>query len=905
MRFRLQIPWRMLAVFAGMGLPGAGLALLSRGLFTGGQIIFHSPVEFPGFWGLAALTAGCVAVTGWRFHHDRRLNSRSAGMSLLLRLGLILAVWLVLLEPAWESSSPPTIRPRIALAFDFSDSMNAVDRQATLLEKMRWAEAIGLFAGEISQHRAARWRPQLQTGQTRGQILGQTRGQTLQWIASDESLTTETARQQSQAREDNLNRLLEQLADSCRLDILLQACRAQWSDQLEHLASQRDLHLFGFADASIPLQPEELFSDRRHFPGLDRSQTHLSRALQSAAQSLDTPPWAAAVLFSDGHDTSHTDSRPLLETFQTLKIPVHTVLTGSREPPRDLSIVSVDAPQTVLRNDRPLIKVTLGTAGLKETSLTVFLQSLDQPESPRLRQTAHISGPSTSVEFLLDELPVGPHRFRIWTDTAPRETRDDNNSADIAISVLEDRVRVLIIAGESSWEFRALQATLASDLQISLDSVLFEPPSLGIAPAAQFPARIEDLPNGPAESGPLTPYDLVIVEGTAPRHLTARHWEWLDRYVRQSAGTLVLTAGHDRLPINGPPLAVGLLPVRNVQPVEVPASRQTGPLDSRGFQIALSETAIRLPMFRLGETPEASRQVWESLPGQTWGLTGELRGGASCWASPRQTEPGKQADSPQANCLIAHQYAGAGQVVWLGLDSTWRWKPRTENRPHDRFWRQLVRWGAAWRSNATTQPAQLILRNPLMTADRPAHILVRFHAELASRLSAKSPSESPCIVITPDDSGAGTASPVHTPSPVRTDAAVRPIQTIPLALPRDHSLWCEVTASGLSPGNYSVSLQWPPGISLDLPAIPLVVRPAVREEQLDRQAHPWLLEQIAAVTGGTFLELNELYRLADLLPGTALPVRRQVPLFDGWIGLLLICSLATAEWMLRKQHGLP
>jgi hypothetical protein len=45
--------------------------------------------------------------------------------------------------------------------------------------------------------------------------------------------------------------------------------------------------------------------------------------------------------------------------------------------------------------------------------------------------------------------------------------------------------------------------------------------------------------------------------------------------------------------------------------------------------------------------------------------------------------------------VIVHQYFGAGQVVWMGIDSTWRWRYRVGDRYHHRFWAQLARWAAS------------------------------------------------------------------------------------------------------------------------------------------------------------------------------------------------------------------
>src|SRR5207244_10244232 len=45
--------------------------------------------------------------------------------------------------------------------------------------------------------------------------------------------------------------------------------------------------------------------------------------------------------------------------------------------------------------------------------------------------------------------------------------------------------------------------------------------------------------------------------------------------------------------------------------------------------------------------------------------------------------------------LFARQHYGFGRVLFVGLDSTWRWRYRTGDAYHHRFWGQVVRWAAS------------------------------------------------------------------------------------------------------------------------------------------------------------------------------------------------------------------
>src|SRR5262249_40293099 len=45
--------------------------------------------------------------------------------------------------------------------------------------------------------------------------------------------------------------------------------------------------------------------------------------------------------------------------------------------------------------------------------------------------------------------------------------------------------------------------------------------------------------------------------------------------------------------------------------------------------------------------------------------------------------------------ILVEQNYGFGRVIFVGIDSTWRWRYRVGDTYHHRFWGQLARWSAA------------------------------------------------------------------------------------------------------------------------------------------------------------------------------------------------------------------
>ncbi len=83
-----------------------------------------------------------------------------------------------------------------------------------------------------------------------------------------------------------------------------------------------------------------------------------------------------------------------------------------------------------------------------------------------------------------------------------------------------------------------------------------------------------------------------------------------------------------------------------------------------------------------------------------------------------------------------------------------------------------------------------------------------------------------------------------------------------------------------------------------------------RDPELDDSTADYSqLREISHSSGGEFLTpeqlLEKLKNWAENgLPGLSLTRREQITLWDNWFSLLLIVSLLTIEWAMRKKRGL-
>ena len=94
--------------------------------------------------------------------------------------------------------------------------------------------------------------------------------------------------------------------------------------------------------------------------------------------------------------------------------------------------------------------------------------------------------------------------------------------------------------------------------------------------------------------------------------------------------------------------------------------------------------------------PAKSASIWRGLPRHFWGVVGQAKPGATTLAYRRGCRVRKKIRRMQKiSALIVKQNYGFGRVLYVGLDSTWRWRYRVGDLYHHTFWGAAIRWAAS------------------------------------------------------------------------------------------------------------------------------------------------------------------------------------------------------------------
>lgn len=831
---------------------------------------------------LAALLAGALIVLLLRY--ERRLVPKRTGYALLgLRLSVLTLLFVTLLQPELIWTLDRTQSGRMLVAVDLSESMSTADNHATPVEKLRWARALGMIGNEANASRLDRWARELEAGKSLAE---------LSWLDDDEPGAAESKRVLAEARRGNLEGIFAELDRLTRREIAHRLLTQTTAPLLKELEGLGPVEVVAFAGRFEPTDGDQLGRFLSAPPqSIGAEITDLAQPLAASAAASEKGPLMGMVLLSDGRDNAGKPGTLTIDRIRALGAPLFPVLLGSEQQPRDLAIADVEFPRKPLyKGDRAAVTVSLNTAGYEGESVAVHLEREGAEPQTKL---VEVTGPQATVRFEVEEEELGRKEYALRVDHLPGETREDNNRQSFALNVIDDRVRVLLLEGEARWEFRFIDNALTRDERVSVERVVYEQPFIGFLQETFFPRRLE-LPEDSADlaGSPFAEPDLVIVGDVAPNALPEEGWKLLERYVADSGGTLVLIAGKRHFPLAYRSEVVDrLVPMVNLHPLAITGREAIGPPTERGFRLLPTPDGLREEMLQLDVDEERNRDIWRSFPGHMWGLLGEAKRGATVLARAVQAGDGRELADERRSAVIVHQQYGLGQVLWIGIDSTWRWRHLAGDEYHHRFWAQIGRWAAESKASATSEHVRLILARTDIEEGEDALIEARFTRDLERR----SPDAKAIAILRRADAGPDEP----------------PFQTLELSRVPHRPLAREGRAVALAPGTYRVELRLEgdnaaAGKSDELSALLYVNRNRTAELS-DLSANRELLMQFAEASGGRLFYPDEVARLPQLLRSPELTqiLREETALWDHWGLMLLFFGLLTTEWVVRKLNGLP
>ncbi|QTN32842.1 hypothetical protein HZ994_11045 [Akkermansiaceae bacterium] len=423
---------------------------------------------------------------------------------------------------------------------------------------------------------------------------------------------------------------------------------------------------------------------------------------------------------------------------------------------------------------------------------------------------------------------------------------------------------MLVVETLPRWEFRFLRNALQRDPGVELSCLLLRP-ELGVAEGLDY------IPEFPKTLEELSKFDVVFLGdvGMAPDQLTAEQCTQIRGLVENQASGVVFLPGPQ-----GNQFTLLDTDLSDLIPVTLDDKSKEGFPESLATPLNLTTEGRASLLTMLGDSEEENPEIWRRLPGFFWHAPVVRAKGGTEVLAVHANRRGPYGQVP----LLVTKAAGSGKVLFMGIDSAWRWRRGVEDLYHYRFWGQVARWMSYQRNMAAGQRVRMFF-----TPERPE----------------------PGATVTLNANGFDANG-----APLKEGAIVVDI-TSPdgksqrIELQKNDSEW------GAFTGRFRVDLpgEWKlraiASGAADLPTETTILAQGVDIEKTGQPARPGVLEEISKVSRGRSIlpdQLPDLIKEIDALPEPR-PLENRIPLWSHWATLAVMVFLLGVFWVGRKLNG--
>ena len=635
--------------------------------------------------------------------------------------------------------------------------------------------------------------------------------------------------------------------------------------------------------AAAPESPQSVERWRRMLQP-DGGETRLGEAVYQLTGQLAGRTLAGVVVVTDGRGNAGLDTEAARLRAQRTETRLIATGVGSLKPQLNLWVSGMQSPLDVHQGDPFDISVSLqGAAATGQTALIrLFQQTAGSDGSDRRQvaeQTVDVADESIPVTARFTQTLTVPGRYdftaRVESANGVTEMTLEDNERRRTVEVTDQKMRVLVISSGPMRDYQFVRNTLYRHSGVESDVWLQTVQDDNADMVSQESRKL--LTKFLATEAELFEYDVIVAFDPDWNRLTAEQQRFLNRWVSEHAGGLIVVAGE----IFTPRLAENSDAARDVSvlyPVllsrQPPAAQQSARAEEAWPVLPTAEGRVAEFLKIADDSGNSDIDLWKSFRGvyRSYPIRG-LRDGAVVLL---------QFDNPRARTelgippFLVSQFYGAGRSVFLGSAETWRLR-EISPQGHQRFWTGLIREAGQGRRSRGRARGLLLLDR---TEANPGQ-LVTIRAQLLNAQLQPLVVPDAAITITGPD-----GQTVQTPDRLTADsrsggqytAGFRPEQ----------------------PGQYRITVPVPESSDV-LQGLLEVVLPAL-ESQVPVQDVA-ALTALTRETAGQYLPFAEISTLPALLKDQSQPIVVDEQLRTLWDRQWLMFAavlLLGFEWAMRR-----
>ncbi|MCH2183612.1 MAG: VWA domain-containing protein [Mariniblastus sp.] len=426
---------------------------------------------------------------------------------------------------------------------------------------------------------------------------------------------------------------------------------------------------------------------------------------QALRESIDNANrLSAIVLISDGQHNGSEDPIEIASRAQSLGIPIYVIGVGDPNPPRNVSVNEVFVRSKAYPDEPFEVEAILqvnssGDRGGMPGQLAVdlvqqrFNERTGQMEDRQIIQSKQVDVPEKGgrirVDFDHTLSEPGRYTYTVQVENLDNETQtDDNALASSELEVVDEQVKVLLISGLPSFDYQHVQRLLQRDQTIALScwlqSMDESRPQEGNLPISRLPKTIEELGQ----------YNIVMMMDPNPQEFDAEWIETLKTFIKNKAGGVLYMAGpqfsSEFVTLNRLNGIREILPVRFGDSESIATNQALATATaSRPGKMLLVNHNMDHPVLSFHADPAATQRTWSQMPGIYWSFPALTAKPTARVLMEHGDQVNAQGNQP---LMVAGRY-GAGTVLYMGFQGSWRWRPLgLQAQFFDRFWIQVSRF---------------------------------------------------------------------------------------------------------------------------------------------------------------------------------------------------------------------
>jgi hypothetical protein len=577
---------------------------------------------------------------------------------------------------------------------------------------------------------------------------------------------------------------------------------------------------------------------------------------------------SGVILLSDGRQVSQATQEKLGILARSQESPVFPLVIGGEVPARDL-ILTAGRKQYVTFTGQKL-RLTAFVSNQQLGRISPTIQLLDATRSRISEQKLDFTGDGKlPVQFEVAPTNQGYHEYTFKAPAWEGETALNNNEASVGVTVLSDKMRVLIVEGVPFWDTKFVTQLFRKQSNIEVTSI-YRLSSDRFFKVETDASKVSDSEHAifPDDAAAMSGYDIIMFGKGAEYFLTPERVKLLKDFIVQQGGCVIFSRGK---PYGGT--------FPELEPIEPVVWGDA--LDAK-LRFRPTQDGELAGLF--GELlPGRSDPAWNQLPQLQYASHfSQMKAFTRVMAEGVPDSVGDQKPS-SFPVLISRRY-GKGIVVVVNAEGLWQWhffpSVTAASEMYQEFWTQLLAWSATYSEFLPGQKFSLRLSDASVWPDVPVRATI-------SRRNAGETKGTPALRV------------------IKGTTIIQEIPTV-AGLGKQEERW-DAVFSLKEPGTYRIELTGIEGMTPGENCATLSIK-APPSEQDNLSADPAFLKKLADDSGGRMIAEQDLEQVVkELQPVTkTVDMSKAVwtPAWDRWWILVILLSFLGLEWILRRRSGL-